>query len=380
MPAAPSDAPLIAVYRDRLLPYAQRFIAAQLARLQRHRAVFVGTRAVDLSQLPADARVLTPASVAGALLMKGLRRMPADMADRLRGERPVAMHAQFGTDGAWCAPMARSLGLPLIVTFRGFDITQREASSLPYWIYSRLRPGVYRQAHTVIAVCRYLRDRLIENGCPAEKVEVVYNGIDPAEFRPDAALERGDAVLFVGRMVEKKGLDVLVRAMRIVQRSRRGAKLIAIGDGPEQRRIESLARAEAVELELLGRQPPALVRGWMNRARVFCLPSRVAHSGDAEGLPNVILESQSMGLPVVSTRHAGIVEAVSDGVTGFLVPEGDAAALADRILTLLGDEALCRRLAQAARRNVETAFDSRAHVARLESLYERAARASSARA
>jgi glycosyltransferase involved in cell wall biosynthesis len=343
--------------------------------LQRHRVLFVGTQAVDLSQLPAGVRVLTPSSRWSALLMKGLRRIPGDVLRSLQDEGPVLMHAQFGTDGVWCAPLARKLQLPLLVSFRGFDITRREASSVPYWMYSRLRPEVYRLAHTVIAVCHYLKDKLVENGCPADKIEVIYNGIDPAEFTADAAVERADAVLFVGRLVEKKGVDTLVRAMSLVQKHRRTAKLVVIGDGPEQGRIESMARADGVALELLGRQHASVVRGWMNRARVFCLPSRTASSGDAEGLPNVILESQSMGLPVVSTRHAGIAEAVSDGATGLLVAEDDAAALADRILMLFADAALWQRLAGAARRNVETAFDSRIHVARLETLYERASRA-----
>jgi glycosyltransferase involved in cell wall biosynthesis len=310
--------------------------------------------------------------------MRLLRRMPAELRRRLLAERPALVHAQFGTDGVWCAPMAREAGLPLIVTFRGFDITRHPASSPAFWIYSRLRPEVYREAHTVIAVCRYLCDKLVEDGCPPEKVQVVYNGIDPSDFRPDPAVERTDAVLFVGRLVEKKGLDTLVRAMSTVQKSRRSVTLVVIGDGPEERRIGALARAESVTLQLLGRQPSAVVRGWMKRAGVLCVPSRTARSGDAEGLPNVILESQAMGLPVVSTRHAGIVEAVRDGVTGLLVREGDAAGLADRILELLGDGNLRRRLAQDARRSVESRFDSREHVAQLEALYARAARASTA--
>jgi glycosyltransferase involved in cell wall biosynthesis len=373
------NGPLVAVYRDRLLPYAQRFIAAQLGGLRRHRALFVGSRVVDASQLPPGARTLTPSSRLGALCMQARLGVPRELVQRLREERPVLLHAQFGTDGVWSEPLARALGVPQLVTFRGFDIARHERSSVPYWVYSRLRRRLYRRAWAVIAVCGYLKERLVGSGCPPEKVEVIYNGIDPEQFRPDPAVERDSTVLFVGRLVEKKGVDTLLRAMAGVQKRRREARLVLIGDGPERPRIESLARAEGVTLELLGRQPPHAVRAWMNRARLLCLPSRTARNGDAEGLPNVILESQCMRLPVVSTRHAGIPEAVDDGTTGLLAPENDAAALAQRILALLEDQALWRRLAEAARRSVEASFDSRAHVARLEALYERAARASAAR-
>lgn len=371
--------PLIAIYRDSLLPYAQRFIGAQLARVRRHRLLFVGTRVLDRSLLPPGARVLTPQSAPGGWRMTAGLGAPAGMLAELRSEHPVLVHAQFGTDGIRATPLARELAVPLLVTFRGFDITRRPASSTPYWIYTRLRRGLYGRAHAVLAVCRYLAEKLAEDGCPAEKIEVVHNGIDPAEFRADASVERGPQVLFVGRLVEKKGVDALVRAMRRVQKDRPAATLIVIGDGPLRPRLESAARAEGVASEFLGRQAPAAVRAWMNRARVFCLPSRTARDGDEEGLPNVILESQAMGLPVVSTRHAGIPEAVADGDTGFLVGEDDAGALADRILQLLRDEALWGKVATAARRSVEVGFDARQHVERLESLYERAARESAPR-
>jgi len=372
--------PSIAIYRDRLLPYAQRFIGAQLSRVRRHRLVFVGTRVLDRSRLQPGARVLTPSSALGAWRMTAGLGAPAGVLRELRREHPLLVHAQFGTDGIRAAPLAAALAVPLLVTFRGFDIARRPASSAPYWIYSRLRRRLYGRAHTVIAVCRHLAEMLAADGCPPDKIEVVYNGIDPADFAADPAARRGEEVLFVGRLVEKKGADTLVRAMRHVQKQRPAAKLVLLGDGPEAPRIASLARAEGVTVEMPGAQAPASVRAWMSRARVFCLPSRTARDGDAEGLPNVILESQALGLPVVSTRHAGIPEAVVDGTTGFLVGEGDVAALADRILQLFADEALWQAVAAAARRSVEERFDARRHVERLESLYERAARPSALRA
>ena len=366
--------PCVAVYRDRLLPSAQRFIAAQIGGLKRHRAVFVGTRIVEPRLLPPNARILAPGSRSGAFLMKARLGVPRDVLEALREEAPRLVHGQFGTDGVWALPLTRKLGLPLVVTFRGFDIARRETSSLPYWIYARLRRRLYAECHTIIAVCRYLAEKLAADGCPAEKIQVVYNGIDPAEFRPDPAVPRGEEVLFVGRLVEKKGVETLLRAMRIVQRERPGARLVLIGDGPKRAALESVARADGIAVELLGRQPIATVRSWMNRARVFCLPSRTGRDGDAEGLPNVVLESQAMGLPLVSTRHAGIPEAVADGATGLLVAEGDAPALADRILLLMHDQALWQRLAIEARRNIERNFDAVRHVERLELLYERAER------
>ena len=111
----------------------------------------------------------------------------------------------------------------------------------------------------------------------------------------------------------------------------------------------------------------------MRRASVLAAPSLTAADGDAEGLPNVVVEAAASGLPVVGTRHSGIPEAIDDGVTGFLVPEGDAGALAARLAELLGSESLRREMGVAARRLAERKFSRQMLTERLESIYDEVA-------
>src|SRR6202044_213624 len=129
------------------------------------------------------------------------------------------------------------------------------------------------------------------------------------------------------------------------------------------------AIALQVRCRFLGTQPTAVVREWMARAAVFCVPSVVARSGDAEGFGMVFLEAQAMGLPVVSTLSGGIPEAVKHGETGLLVTERNPGALAEAILQLMQDEELWQRLSVAGRRHVVDHFNLARQTGRLEDVF-----------
>jgi colanic acid/amylovoran biosynthesis glycosyltransferase len=116
------------------------------------------------------------------------------------------------------------------------------------------------------------------------------------------------------------------------------------------------------------------VAHWMRRASVLAAPSLTAADGDAEGLPNVVVEAAASGLPVVGTKHSGIPEAIDEGATGFLAPEGDVGALAARLADLLGSEPLRRDMGTAARRLAERKFSRQMLTERLESIYDEVAR------
>src|SRR5262249_33500233 len=157
-----------------------------------------------------------------------------------------------------------------------------------------------RGAAKFLCVSDFVRQKLLARGFPPEKTEVHYIGVDTAFFQPEATVPRSKLVLFVGRLVENKGCDFLLRAMGAVQVTQPDAELVVIGDGHLQGRLEN----QAAELHLrnyrfLGMQPPAVVREWLNRARVFCVPSVEIASGASEGFGLVFAEAQSMGVPVV---------------------------------------------------------------------------------
>ena len=220
-----------------------------------------------------------------------------------------------------------------------------------------------------ICVSKFIRDRALEAGFPSEKLLVHYIGVDRDVFSPSASLETSQGVLFVGRLVEKKGCEYLLRAMELVQRAHPRCELTVIGDGPLRPSLEVLARELNIRCQFRGAQPAATVRESLRRARILCVPSVTAANGDSEGLGMVFAEAQAMGVPVVSTTHGGIPEIVADRVTGLLTPERDYHALADALSVLLEDEDLWQKLHLAALQRIEQHFDLVTQTALLENIY-----------
>ncbi|HJW11931.1 MAG TPA: glycosyltransferase, partial [Albitalea sp.] len=219
-----------------------------------------------------------------------------------------------------------------------------------------------------IAVSEAIRERAIEIGLPAAKLRVRPIGVDTEQFVPGPApIGERHGVLFVGRLVEKKGLRYLIEA---IARLGGRVELQVIGDGPLRPELEALAHRLGVAAEFLGVLGSAAVRQRLQRARVLCLPSVTAANGDAEGLPIVILEAQSCGVPVITSARGGATEGIVDGVTGYAHPEGDAQALAERLDTLLRDDALAAAMGQAARRHAVERFDIGACTRALEGDYD----------
>jgi glycosyltransferase involved in cell wall biosynthesis len=223
-----------------------------------------------------------------------------------------------------------------------------------------------RHGTLFLAVSEAVRRAALERGFPPERTVTHYLGVDLARFASEGEREPG-LVLHVGRLVEKKGTGVLLDAVaRLPQ-----ARLVVIGEGPLRPALQRRAAAHGDRVRFLGSLPEEEVARWMRRASLLAAPSITARDGDAEGLPTVVVEAAASGLPVVATRHSGIPEAVTDAETGFLVPERDAEALADKMALLLGSGELRRRMGEAARRRARTDFDLARQTARLEAIYDR---------
>lgn len=396
--------PTVLVYRDMLIPRSETFIPAQVGAMTRFRGCYVGTRRSEAS-LPLMGSVTCLGEATAApwgnrlaplwkTLFKTGGQLPPGWLDRLRRLNPDLLHAHFGPDGTFALPLAQALGIPLVVTFHGYDATltgpseARSALALGQQFlrqrgtfyreqYLRRRSRLFAEADCIIAVSQFIADRLLAVGCPESKLRVHYIGIDRSQFEPCQADPHQVAphpddprpiVLFVGRLVEKKGAADLIEAC--AQLADLGPRLVVIGEGPLRSELEALAQGLQIDATFLGHQPPVVVRDWMGRAQVFSVPSRTARSGDAEGLGMVFAEAQAIGLPVVSCRSGGVVEVVQDGVTGLLVPEADPRALAEALGRLLADGDWRRRLGAAGPGWVADRFDLRANTAELEVLYD----------
>jgi glycosyltransferase involved in cell wall biosynthesis len=213
---------------------------------------------------------------------------------------------------------------------------------------------------------------MLERGYPAADTETHYIGVDTDLFAPGEEEKDDGLVLFVGRLVEKKGCAYLIKAMAAVRRQLPKAHLVIIGDGPLRAPLEALAGKEDCRCEFLGVQPPPRVHELMGRASLVAVPSVTAQNGDTEGLPLVVCEAQAMGLPVVGFHHAGIPEAVLHGVTGLLCPERREDELASHLACLLADRTLREKFGLEARYRMRTHFNLQTQTAALELFYRSA--------
>ncbi len=368
--------PSVIVFCDHLLYPSETFIRAQTQALRRFVPVYAGSRRVHGLDLPApDTFTINGGGLTGRareLIFKVFGAAPA-LTRKLRGRSPVLMHAHFGPDGLYALPLAKKLGIPLIVTFHGSDATATDLRHVkaPYG-YRRFltqKKILQREATLFLAVSEFIRKKLEEQGFPSEKVIVHHIGVDTALFSP-ADREKESIVLFVGRLVERKGVDYLIRAMADVQKKNLKAELILIGDGHLRGELENQASQTLRRYRFLGTQRPEVVREWMDRAGVFCAPSVRTISGEEEGFGMVFAEAQAIGTPVVSFASGGIGEAVLHGETGFLAPECDWHTLAKYLSTLLGNDDLRRRFGAAGRERVLRNFDLSTQTALLETIYD----------
>lgn len=269
-----------------------------------------------------------------------------------------AIHAFFGPAGI-TAECLRDIGLidgPIVTSFLGYDIT-REIQLKGAGPYRRL----FREAAELNPNSGFLRDRLLENGAPPERTRVHRLGIDLERFAfLDRSHREADVPLIaaVGRLVEKKGFEDLLRAVRTLVDRGVAFQLEIAGAGPLQGRLEAVLQELGLQdrVELLGWCRPDAVIELLRRADLFVVPSITAPDGDQEGLPLTMLEASATGLPSVGTRHSGIPEAIEDGVTGFLVEEGDRRTLADRIQALCEDRDRRAECGREARKLIEARF------------------------
>ncbi|MCA1658527.1 MAG: glycosyltransferase, partial [Verrucomicrobiaceae bacterium] len=292
--------PVVVIFRSAVFNASERFIQDQAAALTRWRPLVVG--------LEGKGEIVP--RLREAIVAKGVReRVAFHLCGRggrieaeLRAARPKVIHAHFATDGLLVLRLARALGLPLITSLRGYDVTRSDGALLrsgrPIWIrYALGKKRLQRDGALFLAVSDALRKQAIARGYPEARTVTHYNGVDLDRFRPDMAPREHGLILHVARLVEKKGTKVLIEAMaRLAE-----AKLVIIGDGPLRGALERRARKLGERVRFLGALGVYEVAQCMRRASVLAVPSMTAADGDAEGLPNVVVEAAASGLPVVGT-------------------------------------------------------------------------------
>lgn len=251
-------------------------------------------------------------------------------------------------------PVAKELGIRFFGHAHGYDISERLCD--PKW---RIEYPKYNGAGGVITVSHVSRERLIKLGLEAAKVHLIPYGVDvPAE--PMRRTEQETVrCLVVGRMVAKKAPILTLDAFRRAAEVCPGLRLDYVGTGELLSAVRQFLLAFNMDhrVTLHGGQPSEMVARLMKQSDIFLQHSMTdPETGDGEGLPVAILEAMAEGLPVISTRHAGIPEAVLDGETGCLVEEGDSIGMAERIIHLVRNPGLRFRLGRTGWQRAKVHF------------------------
>lgn len=277
---------------------------------------------------------------------RDLRHLPtaAWLADAVRAAGCTALHAAWANLPADLAWAAQQLGAPAYtIAGHAHDV----------FVGQPARPAAWRAARGFV-VCNRAAWRAVAAQLGPAAVTYLPHGLPLADWPPRTALPTQPLIVAVGRLVPKKGFDLLLAALA---RTAAPPPLVIAGEGPERAALTAQAQQLGVDLQLPGHVAPAAVRDLLHRASLLVLPSRRTPQGDRDGLANVILEAMAVGVPVLTTTAGAATDGLDHGRTGWLVAPEDVPALAAAMDRLLSDPPLTAALGARARARVEHRFN-----------------------
>lgn len=304
-----------------------------------------------------------------ALMKKTISTSPF-LTGELKKSSPSVAHAHYGTVGLAALPSCSESRVPLIVSFYGIDASALLGAKAAAGRYREL----FQKAAAVSVLSEDMKNRLAAHGCAPEKLFVHHLAVDTAAMTPSTRAKDGPVVIVsVGRLVPKKGMDMLIEAFSRITGKSVEAALHIYGDGPLENDIRRLVSEKKLEksVTLHGGRPRSEVISAIKEADIFALFSNTGPDGDMEGTPTVLIEAGALGVPSVSTLHAGIPEVVTHNKTGLLCGEKDIEAFAENLSSLAQNPSLRAEMGAAARSHICERFDIRAVMSEIESLYDK---------
>ncbi|MBV6624694.1 MAG: glycosyltransferase [Rivularia sp. (in: Bacteria)] len=278
------------------------------------------------------------------------------------------IHCQFGRQAvckfgpySYEGLVLREIGAvkgKLITTFRGYDIS---------WYLKKygenVYDGLFEQGDFFYTNCEFFRQRVIKLGCDEKKIIVHGSGINCSRFTFKARYPDAEGLIRIattGRLVEKKGIEYAIRAIADVVKVHNNVEFNVIGDGELKERfaqiINELNLADKVHLK--GWKNQKEIISILDKSHIFVAPSVTASDGNQDAPVNTLKEAMAMGLPVIGTFHGGIPELVEDGVSGFLVPERDEKAIAQKLIYLIEHPEIWSQMGSHGRQKVEENYDT----------------------
>jgi glycosyltransferase involved in cell wall biosynthesis len=288
------------------------------------------------------------------------------LAKEVRARGITHLHAHFATSPTTVARLAAHFaGIGFSFTAHAKDIFHEDVDE-------SMLVDKLANAGAVITVSDFNEAHLRRISAGREpNILRIYNGLDLESFRFSSPLERSAHVIAVGRLVEKKGFDVLVEACAIMASKGIDFDCSIIGTGPLEAELRSLIEARGLQgrVSMPGPLAQSDMRGRVQDAAVMAAPCIVGDDGNRDGLPTTLLESMALGTPAISTDVTGIPEAIRHGETGIIVPQHDAQKLADALTNLLAEPRKREQLAQNARKLIEAEFDAVKSATRMRTVF-----------
>ncbi len=364
--------PTVALFVSEFLSYSKTFVYEEIRGHTRYQVEVFTKRRLNEERFPFE-----PIYLAGRFYH--VTRISSHFDSLFASGRYDLVHAHFGTAGIFALRYSEKFGLPLIVTFHGFDVPLLSSMQrfLPKrWGYAWLGPRMLQRMTLGLCASTELKELLQEAGVPESRLRVHRLGIDLEAFAPasDPDDVSGARVIMIGRMVEKKGFEYGIRAFARQARARPDARLTLVGDGELEPLLRKLVAALGIEhqVEFAGVLSAQAVSARLRSSDVLLAPSVVAKNGDRESGVIVVKEASACGVVPIGTTHGGIPEIIDDGVTGYLVRERDVDALSERLGRLMNERSLRVGLAAAGRAKMEREYDNRRRAAALADLYDEA--------
>lgn len=365
------------------------WIYHQLINLRTYKPVVITSYLENLDQFPFDNIWYYQQPYAGQGLFKaGLRNIYESITnqaegfyvDAIRENEARLLHAHFGTEGFYNLSVKEKVGLPLITTYYGADLSRLPRSN-PKWQgrYRRL----FSEGDLFLVEGNFMAQSLIELGCPQEKVKVNHLGVDVnrIDFLPRSLRDKEPVrILMASSFREKKGIPYGIRAFAEAVRRNPNMKLTIIGGAKSKiehrlmKECREIARKEmlAEKVRFLDYIPYDQYIEESSQAHIFFAPSLTASNGDSEGgAPVAIIEASASGMPIISTHHCDIPEVVRDGESGLLVREKDIESMADAIVQLASSPEAWPEMVRAGRRHIEKEYNLQTQIGKLEQIYDR---------
>lgn len=371
----------VAWVKDVFCPMSETFIYEPLRYFRKWRPIVLAQKLENQEVFPYDYVVKFNRERYKTLFYKVKNKLfyhatPLDnfLREHCKKYRARLIHAHFGPRGVNSLTTAKKLGLPLVTTFYGYDLSVLPQQEL----WGNAYRNLFKEGHFFIVEGPHMKEQLIRIGCPADKLRINHIGVDIGEytFRPRSVKKSEKVrILMAGRFVEKKGMEYGIRAFAQVIKNYENLELRILGDGPLKDKLAKLVSELRLDKHVIivGFISHDDFRKELYDAHIGLVPSITASDGDTEGgAPKILLEMQASGLPIVTTKHADIPNVVLEGKSARIVPERDVYGLALTLEQMLESPELWGEMGWQGSEYMSRDFSLEKTVAELERIYDSA--------